>query len=93
MKSQFDTCSTILRITQEKVELLEEKTTKQQQLILNLNDVIINKDTIIAEKVNIIELKEERISILETDKKKNFWNGLLTGAGIGASIVVILLAL
>lgn len=93
MKSQFDTCSTILRITQEKVVLLEEKANRQQQLILNLNDIIVNKDTIIAEKVNIIELRDERISVLETDKKKNFWNGLLTGAGIGASIIAILLAL
>ena len=93
MKSQFDTCSMVLRITQEKVGLLEEKTNKQQQLILNLNDVVENKDTLIAQKINIIDLRDEKISLLETDKKKNFWNGLLTGVAVGVSVVVVLLGL
>lgn len=93
MKTQFDTCSAVLRITQEKVQLLEEKAKKQEQLILNLNDIIVNKDSIVAEKVNIIDLRDDRISILETDKKKSFWNGILTGIAVGAGVVVVLLGL
>jgi uncharacterized coiled-coil protein SlyX len=93
MKSQFDTCATVLRITQEKVELLEDKANKQEQLILNLNGVITNKDTIISQKVNIIDLRNDRITLLESNNKKKFWNGLLTGVAVGASVVVVLLGL
>ena len=93
MKSQFDTCSMVLKITQEKVQLLEDKSNKQEQLILNLNDVIVNKDTIIAEKVNIIDLKEDEISTLKKQKRKKFWSGILTGFTTGASVVVVLLLL
>lgn len=93
MKSQFDTCSMALKITQEKVVLLEEKTNKQSQLILNLNDVIVNKDTIISEKEKIIVLKEDQITTLKKEKRRKFWNGILTGFATGASVVVVLLVL
>jgi uncharacterized coiled-coil protein SlyX len=83
----------VLKITQEKVVLLEDKSNKQEQLILNLNDVIVNKDTIIAEKINIIDLKEDEISTLKKQIRKKFGSGSLTGFTTGASVVVVLLLL
>jgi uncharacterized coiled-coil protein SlyX len=93
MKSQFDTCSMVLKITEEKVVLLEDKTKKQEQLILNLNDVIINKDTIISQNENIIILKDEEISVLKKQKRQKFWNGVLTGVVTGVSVVAVLVLL
>ena len=93
MKSQFDTCSMVLKITEEKVVLLEDKTKKQEQLILNLNDVIINKDTIISQNENIIILKDEEISVLKKQKKQKFWNGVLTGVVTVVSVVAVLVLL
>jgi uncharacterized coiled-coil protein SlyX len=93
MKSQFDTCSMVLKITEEKVVLLEDKKKKQEQLILNLNDVIINKDTIISQNENIIILKDEEISVLKKQKRQKFWNGVLTGVVTGVSVVAVLVLL
>jgi uncharacterized coiled-coil protein SlyX len=83
----------VLKITEEKVVLLEDKTKKQEQLILNLNDVIINKDTIISQNENIIILKDEEISVLKKQKRQKFWNGVLTGVVTGVSVVAVLVLL
>jgi uncharacterized coiled-coil protein SlyX len=83
----------VLKITEEKVVLLEDKKKKQEQLILNLNDVIINKDTIISQNENIIILKDEEISVLKKQKRQKFWNGVLTGVVTGVSVVAVLVLL
>ena len=93
MMGQFDNCSSILKITNEKVELLEEKANKQQQLILNLNTIITNKDGVISEKDNIINLKEEQITVLKKEKKSKYWSGMGTGASIGIALMAILFVL
>lgn len=93
MKGQFDTCSAILKITNEKVELLEEKANKQQQLILNLNTIITNKDGVIVEKDNIINLKEEQIQTLKKEKRGNFWRGIGLGGSVGVAVMAILFVL
>ena len=93
MKGQFDTCSVVLRITNEKVELLEEKANKQQQLILNLNTIITNKDGEIVQKDNLITLKENQIKTLKKEKKGNFWRGIGLGGSIGVAVMAILFVL
>ena len=93
MKGQFDTCSAVLKITQEKVVLLEEKANKQNQLILNLNDVITNKDGVIAEKDNIIVLKDSQIRTLNKEKRSKFWNGVGLGGSVGIALMAILFVL
>ena len=93
MKSQLDTCSMVLKITNEKVDLLEQKSSKQEQLIVNLNTIIINKNEIIQEKDSIIKIKEEQIEVLKKEKKSKFWNGVLLGGGSGIALMAILFVL
>jgi hypothetical protein len=93
MKGQFDTCSAVLQITQEKILLLEDKSNKQGQLILNLNQIITNKDGVIAEKDKLITLKEEQIQVLKKEKRSKFWSGLGLGGSIGVGLMAILFVL
>lgn len=93
IKTQYDTCGAVLKITNEKVQLLEEKTNKQQQLILNLNTIITNKDGIITEKDNTINLKEEQIRTLKREKRGNFWRGIGLGGSVGVAVMAILFVL
>ena len=93
MKGQLDTCSAVLQITQEKVILLEDKSNKQGQLILNLNQVITNKDGVIAEKDNIITLKEGQIKVLKKEKSSKFWSGVGLGGSVGVALMAILFVL
>ena len=93
VKQQHDTCHVVLTITQEKIVLLEDKSDKQNQLILNLNKIITNKDAVIVEKDKIITIKEEQIEVLKKQKRSKFWNGVGLGSSVGIAVAVILLAL
>ena len=58
----------------------------------NLKRRLVAYDDIFIEKESQIAIRDKEISVLEKEKKSNFWSGLTFGAA-GGSVTVLLLLL
>lgn len=58
----------------------------------NLKQRLVTYDDIFIEKESQIAIRDKEISVLEKEKKSNFWSGLTFGAA-GGSVTVLLLLL
>ena len=58
----------------------------------NLKQRLVTYDDIFIEKENQIAIRDKEISVLEKEKKSNFWSGLTFGVA-GGSVGVLLLLL
>ena len=58
----------------------------------NLQQRLVTYDDIFIEKESQIAIRDKEISVLEKEKKSNFWSGITFGAA-GGSVTVLLLLL
>jgi hypothetical protein len=91
--TKYNDCKLELQYSQEKLFATETKVKLHQEEILNLNNLIQNKDIEIATQGEVIKLKESEIKALKQAKKAKFWNGALIGFGSGAVILFTVLQL
>ena len=81
--TKYNDCKLELQYSQEKLFATETKVKLQIEEIVNLNNLIVNKDQEITTLGEVIKLKESEIKALKQAKKAKFWNGALIGFGSG----------
>ena len=91
--TKYNDCKLELQYSQEKLFATETKVKLYQEEILNLNNLIQNKDIEITSLGEIIKLRDSEIRALKQAKKAKFWNGALVGFGSGMVAIFTVLQL
>ena len=87
-----DEAKSTLSITNDKINLLEQKIFLKDRIILNLNNQVSNFNSILAQKNNQLNISRELSERLEKDlKRAKIKNKLTLGAGIAGAVAVLLL--
>ena len=87
-----DEAKSTLSITNDKINLLEQKIFLKDSIILNLNNQVSNFNSILAQKNNQLNISRELSERLEKDlKRAKIKNKLTLGAGIAGAVVILLL--
>ena len=87
-----DEAKSTLSITNDKINLLEQKIFLKDSIILNLNNQVSNFNSILAQKNNQLNISRELSERLEKDlKRAKIKNKLTLGAGIAGAVAVLLL--
>ena len=85
-----DFCKIELESYKRDINSLRTSITIKEEQIATKNTHITKLEGIIEEKVKQIKLKEDEISTLKKEKAGKYWNGLFTGLGTGAGVILIL---
>ena len=72
------------------IESLREALKIKEEQLLNKNTTITKYEGIIEEKDKQLKLKDDELATLKKEKAGKYWNGLLTGLGTGAGVVLVL---
>jgi peptidoglycan hydrolase CwlO-like protein len=91
--TKYNYCKLELQYSQEKLFATETKVKLHQEEILNLNNLISNKDIEITNLGEIIKLRDSEIKALKQSKRAKFWNGALLGFGSGTALLFTVLQL
>jgi CHAT domain-containing protein len=91
--TKYNDCKLELQYSQEKLFATETKVKLYQEEIVNLNNLIQNKDIEITSLGEIIKLRDSEIRALKQAKKAKFWNGALVGFGSGMVAIFTVLQL
>jgi peptidoglycan hydrolase CwlO-like protein len=91
--TKYNDCKLELQYSQEKLFATETKIKLYQEEIVNLNNLIQNKDIEITSLGEIIKLRDSEIRALKQAKKAKFWNGALVGFGSGMVAIFTVLQL
>ena len=87
-----DEAKSTLSITNDKINLLEQKIFLKDSIILNLNNQVSNFNSILAQKNNQLNISRELSERLEKDlKRAKIKNKLTLGAGIAGAVAILLL--
>ena len=87
-----DEAKSTLSITNDKINLLEQKIFLKDSIILNLNNQVSNFNSILAQKNNQLNISRELSERLEKDlKRAKIKNKLTLGAGIAGAVAGLLL--
>lgn len=85
-----DFCITEVASFRREVEGLRAALKVKEDQLMNRNLTIENLNKIVEEKDKQLSLKDDELETLRKEKKGKYWNGLLTGLGTGAGIVLVL---
>ena len=91
--TKYNDCKLELQYSQEKLFTTETKVKLYQEEIVNLNNLIQNKDIEITNLGEIIKLRDSEVKALKQAKKAKFWNGALVGFGSGMVAIFTVLQL
>jgi hypothetical protein len=72
------------------IESLREALKIKEEQLLNKNTTITKYEGIVEEKDKQLKLKDDELATLKKEKAGKYWNGLLTGLGTGAGVVLVL---
>jgi len=72
------------------IESLREALKIKEEQLLNKNTTITKYEGIVEEKDKQLKLKDDELATLKKEKTGKYWNGLLTGLGTGAGVVLVL---